>query len=167
MKRNRPSENTPRVLAVAVAFFGGLAALGYAGGVFARLDAMKTSLNKTPFESQFDYFVLSDSSNPRTIDAETAACSAFRAKHGETSRLTYRLRTSNEGFKAGNVRDFCEKTGWNKTSPGPALPPDVVAGTRARYIEAFEKLTGIGFATYLANPSIVLASPDSAGGCPA
>ncbi len=82
-----------------------------AGGVFARLDAMKTSLNKTPFKSQFDYFVLSDSSNPRTIDAETAACSAFRAKHGETSRLTYRLRTSNEGFKAGNVRDFCEKWG--------------------------------------------------------
>jgi len=37
MKRNRPSENTARVLAVAVAFFGGLAALGYAGGVFARL----------------------------------------------------------------------------------------------------------------------------------
>ena len=37
MKRNRPSENTARVLAVAVAFFGGLAALGYAGGVFTRL----------------------------------------------------------------------------------------------------------------------------------
>jgi membrane glycosyltransferase len=82
-----------------------------AGGVFARLDAMKTSLNKTPFESQFDYFVLSDSSNAGTIDAEMAACSTFRAKHGETSRLTYRRRTSNEGFKAGNVRDFCEKWG--------------------------------------------------------
>jgi hypothetical protein len=37
MKRNRPFENTPRVLAVAVAFFGGLGALGYAEGVFARL----------------------------------------------------------------------------------------------------------------------------------
>jgi hypothetical protein len=37
MKRNLPPENTARVLAVAVAFFGGLAALGYAGGVFARL----------------------------------------------------------------------------------------------------------------------------------
>lgn len=37
MKRNRPSENTARVLAVAVAFFGGLAALGHASGVFARL----------------------------------------------------------------------------------------------------------------------------------
>jgi phosphoribosylaminoimidazole-succinocarboxamide synthase len=54
------------------------------------------------------------------------------------------------------VRDFCEKTGWNKTYPGPELPPDVVAGTRARYIEAFERLTGIAFARYVDNPQVVL-----------
>ena len=44
------------------------------------------------------------------------------------------------------VRDFLEKTGWNKTPPAPVLPADVVAGTRARYVEAFEKLTGSPFA---------------------
>jgi membrane glycosyltransferase len=82
-----------------------------ADGVFARLDAIKTSLDKTPCEAQFDYFVLSDSSIPRIIDAEMAACLAFRAKHGERSRLIYRRRDFNEGFKAGNVRDFCEKWG--------------------------------------------------------
>jgi phosphoribosylaminoimidazole-succinocarboxamide synthase len=54
------------------------------------------------------------------------------------------------------VRDFCEKTGWKKTYPGPELPQEVVTGTRARYIEAFEKLTGIPFARYLANPQVVL-----------
>jgi phosphoribosylaminoimidazole-succinocarboxamide synthase len=54
------------------------------------------------------------------------------------------------------VRDFCEQTGWDKTAPGPELPDTVVAGTRARYVEAFERLTGIPFATYLANPKIVL-----------
>jgi membrane glycosyltransferase len=80
-------------------------------GVFARLDAIKMSLSKTPCEAQFDYFVLSDSSMPRVIDAEMAACSTFSAKYGETSRLIYRRRDSNEGFKAGNVRDFCEKWG--------------------------------------------------------
>src|SRR5262252_1390651 len=48
------------------------------------------------------------------------------------------------------VRDFCEKTGWNKAYPGPELPPDVVAGTRRRYVEAFEQLTGIKFDRYLA-----------------
>src|SRR5207247_344491 len=46
------------------------------------------------------------------------------------------------------VRDFCETTGWDKTPPGPELPDDVVAGTRARYVEAFERLTGITFEPY-------------------
>jgi phosphoribosylaminoimidazole-succinocarboxamide synthase len=44
------------------------------------------------------------------------------------------------------VRDFLETTGWNKLPPAPTLPPDVVAGTRARYVEAYEKLTGTTFA---------------------
>jgi phosphoribosylaminoimidazole-succinocarboxamide synthase len=54
------------------------------------------------------------------------------------------------------VRDYCETTGWNKTDPGPELPDDVVAGTRARYVEAFERLTGIAFDDYLGEPSVVL-----------
>jgi phosphoribosylaminoimidazole-succinocarboxamide synthase len=55
------------------------------------------------------------------------------------------------------VRDYCEKIGWGKTYPGPELPPEVVAGTRRRYVEAFEQLTGLRFDDYLANPSVVLA----------
>ena len=54
------------------------------------------------------------------------------------------------------VRDYCEKIGWAKTYPGPELPPDVVAGTRQRYVDAFEQLTGLTFGAYLANPSVVL-----------
>ena len=54
------------------------------------------------------------------------------------------------------VRDFCEKTGWKKTYPGPELTQEVVTGTRARYIEAFERLTGIPFTRYLDNPRVVL-----------
>ena len=59
-------------------------------------------------------------------------------------------------FDKQYVRDFCEKIGWGKTYPGPELPEDVVTGTRRRYIEAFEHLTAIPFADYLANPSVVL-----------
>jgi len=55
------------------------------------------------------------------------------------------------------VRDYCETLGWDKTDPGPELPEDVVAGTRARYVEAFERLTGIAFDDYLADPAVVLA----------
>ncbi len=53
------------------------------------------------------------------------------------------------------VRDYCESLGWDKTPPGPELPDDVVAGTRARYVEAFERLTDIRFDDYLADPEVV------------
>jgi phosphoribosylaminoimidazole-succinocarboxamide synthase len=54
------------------------------------------------------------------------------------------------------VRDWCETTGWDKTPPGPELPDDVVDGTRARYVEAFERLTSIPFERYVADPDVVL-----------
>jgi phosphoribosylaminoimidazole-succinocarboxamide synthase len=47
------------------------------------------------------------------------------------------------------VRDWLEGQRWDKAAPGPALPDDVVAGTRARYVEAFERITGASFARYL------------------
>jgi phosphoribosylaminoimidazole-succinocarboxamide synthase len=54
------------------------------------------------------------------------------------------------------VRDYCETLGWDKTYPGPELPDDVVAGTRARYVEAFERLTERSFESYLEDPDVVL-----------
>jgi phosphoribosylaminoimidazole-succinocarboxamide synthase len=54
------------------------------------------------------------------------------------------------------VRDYCETLGWDKTDPGPELPDDVVTGTRARYVEAFERLTELPFARYLEDPEVVL-----------
>jgi phosphoribosylaminoimidazole-succinocarboxamide synthase len=54
------------------------------------------------------------------------------------------------------VRDYCETLGWDKNPPGPELPDDVVAGSRARYVEAFERLTGLDFDAYLADPDVVL-----------
>ncbi|MEU6642506.1 phosphoribosylaminoimidazolesuccinocarboxamide synthase [Saccharomonospora sp. NPDC046836] len=40
------------------------------------------------------------------------------------------------------VRDWASSTGWDKTPPGPAVPPDIVAATRARYTEVYERITG-------------------------
>jgi phosphoribosylaminoimidazole-succinocarboxamide synthase len=59
-------------------------------------------------------------------------------------------------FDKQYVRDWCLATGWDRTAPGPALPNDVVAGTRARYVEAFERITGIAFDRYLDDPEVVL-----------
>ena len=47
------------------------------------------------------------------------------------------------------VRDWLETQPWDKTAPGPELPADVVDGTRARYVEAFERITGASFPRYL------------------
>jgi phosphoribosylaminoimidazole-succinocarboxamide synthase len=48
------------------------------------------------------------------------------------------------------VRDWLETLDWDKSPPGPAIPDEVVAGTRARYVEAYERLTGGSFDAYMA-----------------
>jgi phosphoribosylaminoimidazole-succinocarboxamide synthase len=54
------------------------------------------------------------------------------------------------------VRDYAESLGWDKTAPGPELADEVVSGTRARYLEAFEQITDIPFDDYAADPRVVL-----------
>ena len=68
----------------------------------------------------------------------------------------YEAGRAQPSFDKQFVRDYCESLGWDKTPPGPELPDDVVAGTRARYVDAFERLTGIEFDAYLADPDVVL-----------
>jgi phosphoribosylaminoimidazole-succinocarboxamide synthase len=47
------------------------------------------------------------------------------------------------------VRDWASGTGWDKTPPAPEIPDDVVEGTRARYVEAYERIAGEPFADWL------------------
>ena len=47
------------------------------------------------------------------------------------------------------VRDWLDQSGWDHNPPGPSLPADVIAGTRDRYIEAYERITGHRFTDYL------------------
>jgi phosphoribosylaminoimidazole-succinocarboxamide synthase len=78
----------------------------------------------------------------------------------DSSRLwpadTYEPGRPQPSFDKQFVRDWCEQSGWDKEPPGPELPADVVEGTRSRYVEAFERLTEIPFADYLARPEVVL-----------
>ena len=69
----------------------------------------------------------------------------------------YEPGRAQDSFDKQFVRDYCETTGWDKTDPGPELPDEVVQVTRAKYHEAFERLTGIPFDAYLADPQAVLA----------
>jgi phosphoribosylaminoimidazole-succinocarboxamide synthase len=47
-----------------------------------------------------------------------------------------------QSFDKQYVRDYLERIGWNKQPPGPALPADVVAATRDKYREAYQRITG-------------------------
>ncbi len=62
---------------------------------------------------------------------------------------TYEPGRSPASYDKQYVRDWLEAQAWDMAPPGPALPDDVVAGTRARYVEAFERITGASFARYL------------------
>ena len=57
-------------------------------------------------------------------------------------------------FDKQYVRDWLLASGWDRLPPGPDLPPQVVAGTRARYVAAFERITGTGFARYLVTDAV-------------
>ncbi len=54
----------------------------------------------------------------------------------------YVVGQSPPSFDKQFVRDYLETLDWNKTPPAPSLPQDVIAKTSAKYVEAFEKLTG-------------------------
>ena len=49
---------------------------------------------------------------------------------------------SQASFDKQFVRDYLEQSGWNKLPPGPVLPPDIVAKTREKYLEAYRRVTG-------------------------
>jgi phosphoribosylaminoimidazole-succinocarboxamide synthase len=54
---------------------------------------------------------------------------------------TYREGTSPPSFDKQFVRDYLETLDWNKKAPGPKLPPDIIAKTRDKYLEALKRLT--------------------------
>jgi phosphoribosylaminoimidazole-succinocarboxamide synthase len=62
----------------------------------------------------------------------------------------YEVGKPQPSFDKQYVRDWASGTGWDKKPPAPAIPDDVVAGTRAKYVEAYEKITGEPFSDWLA-----------------
>ncbi len=94
------------------------------------------------------------------IDADGELVLADEALTPDSSRFwpadEYTSGRPQPSFDKQFVRDYCETLGWDKTPPGPELSEEIVAGTRRRYVEAFDRLTGLAFDDYLAAPEIVL-----------
>lgn len=78
----------------------------------SRLEIVRESVERTGFGPQFDYFVLSDTRDPDIARKEEEEFAAWKARaDGGAERLFYRRRATNEGFKAGNMREFVETRG--------------------------------------------------------
>ncbi|QEL25776.1 glucans biosynthesis glucosyltransferase MdoH [Bosea sp. F3-2] len=111
---------------------------------FRRLKVVKESLDATGEGVWFDYFVLSDTNDPAVAVAEEALAAAWAQEIGEPARLIYRRRTNNAGFKAGNLRDFCERWGERYELMLPLDADSVMAGETilgmARMMQAHPKL---------------------------
>jgi membrane glycosyltransferase len=78
---------------------------------FAGLEAIRESIEETGLGDRFDYFVLSDSTNPDAWIAEERAFVEMRARLGPDARVYYRHRPKNHHRKAGNIADFVSRWG--------------------------------------------------------
>lgn len=111
---------------------------------FRRLRVVKDSLDATGEGVWFDYFVLSDTSDPAVAGVEEALAEAWSREIGEPARLTYRRRSDNAGFKAGNLRDFCERWGERYELMLPLDADSAMAGETilglARMMQAYPKI---------------------------
>jgi phosphoribosylaminoimidazole-succinocarboxamide synthase len=105
--------------------------------------------------------ILADTKLEFGVDAEGRLVLADEAFTPDSSRFWpadgYVPGGPQPSFDKQFVRDYCDSLGWDKTYPGPELPDGVVDGTRARYVEAFERLSGIPFESYIERPEVVLA----------
>jgi phosphoribosylaminoimidazole-succinocarboxamide synthase len=57
----------------------------------------------------------------------------------------YEPGSSQPSFDKQFVRDWSNESGWDHSAPGPEVPPDVVEQTRGKYVEAYERITGLSF----------------------
>ncbi|MCH9808060.1 MAG: glucans biosynthesis glucosyltransferase MdoH [Alphaproteobacteria bacterium] len=76
-----------------------------------RLQTVKASLDQTGHGKSYSYFLLSDTDDAQVAAAEEALVATWKTSTPDSGRIVYRRRTDNSGFKAGNVRDFCERWG--------------------------------------------------------
>lgn len=98
--------------------------------------------------------ILADTKFEFGLDADGAVVLADEVLTPDSSRYwpadQWQPGTTPPSFDKQFVRDFATSTGWDKTPPAPALPDDVVEATRAKYVEAYERITGRSFDDWLA-----------------
>jgi phosphoribosylaminoimidazole-succinocarboxamide synthase len=126
---------------------------------FAEVEAISLALYRFGAEHAATRgILLADTKFELGVDPEGRLVLADEAMTPDSSRFwpadEYAPGGPQPSFDKQFVRDYCESLGWDKTPPGPELPDHVVTGTRARYVEAFERLTGLAYDEYANDPEI-------------
>jgi phosphoribosylaminoimidazole-succinocarboxamide synthase len=129
--------------------------------LFRRVEDVSLGLYTTAAEHALAAgIIIADTKFELGVDSDGELVLGDEALTPDSSRFwpgdTYAPGRAQDSFDKQYVRDYCETTSWDKTPPGPELPADVVQGTRAKYVEAFERLTTIPFERYLDDPGVVL-----------
>lgn len=126
---------------------------------FARLEAIRGSLDQTGQGKAFDVFVLSDTDNPAIAEREEQL---FADKHqflAGTGGAFYRRRSARTGFKAGNVWEFVETRGGNYDLMIPLDADSLMSGsTILRMVSTMERHPEIGILQ-----SLVVGAPTDSG----
>jgi phosphoribosylaminoimidazole-succinocarboxamide synthase len=123
-------ELAERLRDVSIAVYDAVAAHALARGVI---------LADTKFELGFDA--------DGTLTLGDEVCTPDSSRFWPADR--YEVGRGQPSFDKQYVRDWAAGTGWDKTPPAPAIPADVVAATRERYVTAYEKLAGEPFSAWL------------------
>lgn len=109
-----------------------------------RLRIVKQSIDATGAGDRFSYFILSDTNDAVVAIEEEAMAHAWALETGAPHRVVYRRRTDNEGFKAGNVRDFCVRWGGSFELMLPLDADSLMTGDTivrmARMMQAYPRL---------------------------
>ncbi|MGI8731575.1 MAG: phosphoribosylaminoimidazolesuccinocarboxamide synthase [Solirubrobacteraceae bacterium] len=124
-------------------------------GVMDRLRDLSLSLYTSAAEHAASRgVILADTKFEFGHDADGVLCVGDEVLTPDSSRFWpadgYEVGRPQPSFDKQYVRDWASQTGWDKRPPAPAIPDDVVAGTRARYVDAYERITGEPLEAWLA-----------------
>jgi len=131
---------------------GGVALVGEER--FAALERLSIELYRTAADYALERgIIIADTKFEFGVDGRGQIVVADEVLTPDSSRFwpvdEYAPGGSPPSYDKQYVRNWLETLDWDKTPPGPEIPADVVEGTRRRYIEAYEQLTGGSFAAYL------------------
>jgi len=125
---------------------------------YQRLAVMRAGLDATGWGQQFDIFILSDTTDPAVAAEEEHHFHAMRADLGGT-RAQYRRRSSNEGYKAGNVREFLNNHGRGYDFYLPLDSDSLMSGPAIlRMVRTMQAYPRLGILQ-----SLVVGAPASSG----